>query len=321
MTLPNFLVIGAAKSGTSSLYSYLGQHPDVYTSPIKGPCFFAFEEGEKVTVNGPGDQEVFNRHIITDLSKYRSLFDGVKKEKRYGEASVLYLYSPTAPVRIKRYIPDVKLVAILRNPVDRAFSSFSHLRRDGREVLEDFAGALKAEEARVNAQWQHLWHYTRLGFYHSQLSRYFEHFHPSQIAVYTYDEFRADPLKVVRELFSFLGLDDSFVPSVSVWHNVSGDPKLRSLHSFLMKPNALKKIVKPFLPMSMRRNWRAQALKWNTATGKSRLSAADRKYLVELYREDILKLQKLINRDLTHWLSESPLRHETPQGEKIVASR
>jgi hypothetical protein len=302
MTLPNFLIIGAAKSGTSSLFSYLGQHPQIYTSPIKGPCFFAFEEGEKVKVFGPGDQATFDRHIVTERRVYEDLFDGIKDEKAFGEASVLYLYSPTAAARIKRAIPNAKLIALLRNPVDRAFSSYSHLRRDGRETLDDFGKGLLAEESRVNAHWQHLWHYTRLGFYHEQLTRYYEVFDPSQIAVYTLEEFRDQPLRVLRELFSFLGVDDRFVPDVSTRHNVSGTPKSMSLHRFLTRPNSLKTIVKPWLPSLWRKKLRGEALKWNTVVGNSRLADETRSYLIDLYRDDVLKLQSLIHRDLSHWL-------------------
>src|SRR5581483_6498173 len=152
MPLPSFLIIGAAKSGTSSVFAWLGQHPEIYTSPIKGPCFFAFDEGARVRVAGPGDQAVFDRHVVTDPVAYRRLFDGVTPAHRAaGEASVLYLYAPAAAARIARTIPDVRLIAILRNPVERAFSSFQHLRRDGREPLADFAEALRAEDARVAA--------------------------------------------------------------------------------------------------------------------------------------------------------------------------
>jgi hypothetical protein len=315
MTLPNFLIIGAAKSGTSSLFSYLGQHPQIYTSPIKGPCFFAFEEGETVKVFGPGDQATFDRHIVTDRRAYESLFDGVRDEKAFGEASVLYLYSPTAAARIKRAVPDVKLIALLRNPVDRAFSSYSHLRRDGRETLDDFGKGLLAEESRVNAQWQHLWHYTRLGFYHAQLTRYYDLFDPGQIAVYTSDEFRDQPLKVLRELFSFLGVDDRFVPDVSMRHNVSGTPKSRSLHRFLTRPNSVKNIVKPWLPSVLRKKLRGKALKWNTVVGNSRLSEETRSYLVNLYRDDVLKLQSLIQRDLCHWLKDRSAGDAKPPAE------
>lgn len=307
MALPNFLIIGAAKSGTSSLYSYLGQHPQIYTSPIKGPCFFAFDEGEKVRVYGPRDQQVFDRHIITDLDKYQALFAGTKDERALGEASVLYLYSPTAPRRIKQYIPEVKLIAILRNPVDRAFSSYMHLRRDGREFLDDFADGLQAEESRVAAQWQHLWHYTRVGFYYAQLSRYYELFRPDQIAVYTYDEFRADSLKVLKQIFLFLRVDDSFIPDNSIWRNVSGIPKLRWVHSVVNRRNPLKTIMKPLLPRALRGSLRAGVIQWNTAVGKTKCPEELRAYLRDLYREDILKLQSLIQRDLSHWLHPYPL--------------
>jgi hypothetical protein len=317
MPLPNFLIIGAAKSGTSSVYSYLSQHPEVYTSPIKGPCFFAFEQGEKVQVHGPGDQEVFDRHIVTDVDKYHNLFDGAKGEKALGEASVLYLYAPTAAQRIRKTIPEVKLIAILRNPIDRAFSSYSHLRRDGREKLADFSEALRAEDSRVRGKWQHLWHYKQLGFYYAQLTRYYDIFPADQITVFTYDEFRANSLRVMKEIFAFLGVDDRFVPDASIWHNVSGTPKVRPLHNFLYKPNSMKALIKPLFPPTVRKRLRARAIKWNTTTAKAKLSDEVRAYLSDLYHEDIANLQRLLRKDLSHWLTPPTVRSD---GERPVSS-
>ncbi len=305
MTWPSFLIIGAAKAGTSSVYAYLGQHPEIYTSPIKGPCFFAFDEGARVRVAGPGDQATFDRHVVTDAAAYRRLFDGVRDEKAAGEASVLYLYSPTAAARIRRAIPAVKLIAILRDPAERAFSSFLHLRRDGREPLADFADALAAEDDRVRAQWQHLWHYTRLGFYHEQLRRYVALFPREQVAVFTDDELRANPRAVLRRIFAFLGVDDTFVPDVSRRHNVSGQPRSRLVHRFLGEPGALKSLVKPLVPAAMRTRLRARANRWNVDGRRPRLPDDLRRALVALYRDDIVKLQALIDRDLSGWLATS----------------
>ena len=130
MVLPNFLIIGAAKSGTTSLYSYLNQHPQVYFSPFKEPRFFALE-GKEVNYQGPS--QVVNQKAINTIDEYEKLFAGVTDEVAIGEASTLYLYSPEAPAKIKQYIPQVKLIAILRNPIDRAYSGYCHLVRDGYE--------------------------------------------------------------------------------------------------------------------------------------------------------------------------------------------
>jgi hypothetical protein len=302
MMFPNFIIIGAAKSGTSSLYYYLSQHPQVYTSLIKGPAFFAFEEGQKVRVYGPGDQAVFDRFVVTDRAAYQALFRGVRNEKAVGEGTVLYLYSPMAPTRIKRYIPEAKLIVCLRNPVDRAYSSYLHLKRDGRERLPSFKVALEAEEERVKANWQHLWHYTRLGFYHDQLKRYYDLFHPDQIGVYIFDDFKANPTKFVQDIFRFLEVDCTFVPDMSIKRNISGMPKSRTLHTFLTRPNALTTVLRQCIPRTPRLHWWATAMKLNLVRGKSELTPDIRAQLTELYRGDIIKLELLIQRDLSAWL-------------------
>ena len=146
MSMPNFLIIGAAKSGTTSLYAYLEQHPQAYLSPKKEPEFFSYE-GREVDFNGPKGEEQANhgikQHITANIEEYRALFRGASDEKAIGEASTMYLYSPQAPSRIKHYIPKVKLIAIFRNPVDRAYSTFSYLTLQGREPLSEFSQALQ----------------------------------------------------------------------------------------------------------------------------------------------------------------------------------
>src|SRR5580704_17949873 len=132
MTLPNFFIIGAARSGTTALYEYLRQHPQIYMSPIKEPNYFAFY-GQGIHYRGPRDQELVRSSYVPSLKAYEAQFSGVAKEIAVGEASPWYLYLPEAPERIRRKVPDAKLAAILRNPVDRAFSAFSVLQLQARE--------------------------------------------------------------------------------------------------------------------------------------------------------------------------------------------
>src|SRR5689334_11885254 len=169
MTLPNFLLIGAAKAGTSSVFAYLGQHPDVFISPTKEPNFFALA-GQDVHFAGPGDS-IVNRVSITRLDEYEALFKSAGKGMAVGEASTLYLYNPGTAEAIRRLIPDARVLAILRDPAERAYSSYLHMRRDGREPVARFEDALAEEDARVHNHWEHLWHYSRLGFYYAQLKR------------------------------------------------------------------------------------------------------------------------------------------------------
>src|SRR5215472_6955488 len=168
--LPNFLVLGTAKAGTSSLYAYLKQHPEVYLSPKTELNFFA-HEGKDLNFRGPGDPDyVWDDSIIATYEEYCKQFDTVDKESAVGEVSTHNLYSPQAAAKIKHYVPNAKMIAILRNPADRAFSAFSHMVRDRREETDDFRCALSREQHRIRNNWEPLWHYKAMGFYGAQLS-------------------------------------------------------------------------------------------------------------------------------------------------------
>jgi hypothetical protein len=262
MTMPNFLVIGAAKAGTTSLYAYLCQHPQVYMSPLKETNFFSLE-GQRVHFRGVGDHDTINTLSITTLTDYRAQFEAAADGIAIGEASPLYLYCPRAPERIRHYIPDAKLIAVLRHPVERAYSAFLHLVRDGREPLTDFVQAIEAEACRIHNHWEHIWHYTRMGFYYAQMKRYYDLFDYCQVRVYLYEDFKNNPHAVLRNLFCFLDVDETYIPDISIMHNVSSLPPTR----------------------------------------KSQLSMDVRERLIDLYREDIFKLQDLIQRDLSTWLA------------------
>ena len=297
MVMPNFLIIGAAKSGTTSLYHYLKQSPQIYMSPIKEPYFFAVE-GEALRFRGPEDG--LRRNAITTIDSYRVLFNEVSNELAIGEASTLYLYEPKAPRRIHHYVPRVKLIAILRNPVDRAYSNFLYMSRRQLEPLPDFVQALREEEARIRNDWSPSWHYMRRGFYCAQLKRYFSLFEPSQIRVWLYEDLCDDSMDLVQSTCRFLGVDDSFVPDVSTVHNVSGLPKSALIHRLIRKSKPIKPLVKPLLPAIVR-ELISKKLR-GLYVVKPPLPQQVRRQLMKAYREDILALQDLIQRDLSGWL-------------------
>jgi hypothetical protein len=299
--MPNFLIIGAGKSGTTSLYHYLKQHPEVYMSPVKEPKFFAVE-GKTLDFQGPSDQREINRKSITDIDAYRALFRGVTNEKAIGEASPNYLYSPEAPGRIKHYIPQARLIAILRNPVDRAYSSFWFQVRRGRELPSDFAQALREEENRVRNNQGLPWMGKEIGFYHAHLKRYYDTFEADQIKVFLYEDLKGDSVGLAQSAYRFLGVDDTFVPDVSLVHNLSGIPKSKALQLFLSRPNPLKSALKPVVPKGMRQHLTAYVENRNIAGPPPPLDQDVRKELIDSYREDILKLEELIGRDLSKWL-------------------
>lgn len=300
MAMPNFLIIGAAKSGTSALYHYVRQHPNIYMSPRKETHFFAFVNGNPNT-SGPGDTIP---NAVTNLDDYKLLFEGVSREEIVGEASPTYLYIPGTADRIKQYIPNVKMVAILRNPVDRAYSAYMHLIRDGREPIPEFKKALDMEDKRIEANWGPIWHYKYGGLYYVQLKRYYDIFNKDQIRIYLYDDFNQDPIGLLQDIFRFLDIDDTWVPDVSIRPNVSGVPRSMALHKFLhrvlLQPNPVKSLSRKVIPEDIR--FRTITQIRNKNIKKQPMSPDVRKYLVDWFREDISNLEGLIDRRLSFWL-------------------
>lgn len=298
MIKPNFIIIGAAKAGTTALHHYLNQHPQIYMSPVKETKFFVFEN-RAVDYRGPGDLEA-NRWVITNLTDYAEQFAGVTDELAIGESSPLYLYDPLTPQSIYHHIPHVKLIAILRNPVDRAYSSFLHLVQEGRETVLDFSKALQQEDSRIANNWALLWHYQKAGLYFEQLKRYFAQFNSQQIRVYLYEDLSNHPISLLKNIFSFLEVDATFIPDVKQRHNVSLVPKNRTLHAWITGQGRLKRMLERSLP----EGWSTpllQSVKQKNL-GKPRLSPELRKQLIQNFQNDIIQLQDLIDRDLSHWL-------------------
>lgn len=293
MTLPNFLLIGAPKCGTTAIAQYLSQHPEIFMSSVKEPFFFSLQ-GKEPNYSGPGDNQAF-KLAVAELQSYRKLFSEVSNETAIGEASTNYLYSLTAPKDIKRLIPSVKLIAVLRNPVDRAYASYLHLVRDGYETSKSFSVALDKEEERKSQNWMHLWHYKSVGLYSNQLERYLSLFDPSQIKVCLYDDFTCDPELFLMEMFDFLEVEQSFSPDLSIRYNVSGIPKSHLIHQLMSTRNPFKTILKPFIPPKLRQFVRYKNLE------KPSIDNEVKRKLEKIFLCEILELQDLIDRDLSHW--------------------
>ena len=169
--------------------------------------------------------------LAANYEDYCRQFAGVEQETAIGEVSTHNLYASQAPSLIKRYVPNARMIAVLRNPAERAFSAFSHMVRDGREETNDFRTALAREPSRIHNNWEPLWHYKTMGFYGAQLSRYFEIFERDQIRVYIYDDFVSHPLVVMRDILAFIGVDSHFEPDMSEKINVSLVPRSRNFRT------------------------------------------------------------------------------------------
>ena len=297
MTMPNFLVIGAAKGGTTALHRYLGQHPQIYMSQPKELRFFPFEN-QRPDYRGPGDA-LYVSSMLYSIEDYQAHFAESPAYPARGESSPLYLYFPRSAERIRHYIPEAKLIAILRHPAERAYSQYMMIKRDGLETL-GFAEALAVEEQRIADHWGHLWHYRRRGFYAAQLQRYFDIFRREQLKIYLYEDYVADPVGLMQDLFRFLNVDDTFVPDMSVRHNESLIPRSRKLQVFLTEPRRIKRLFKSVVPEGWSRRVGDRLRRQNLT--KPPLPQEIRRQLTEVYRADIIRLQDMLQRDLSHWL-------------------
>lgn len=315
--MPNFLIIGAARSGTTALYYFLKQHPEIYMSPSKEPSFFMLEgapnlEETQLGFTFPSDRAWIkdvirksspNRRIF-DVQTYSSLFTGVTDEKAVGEATPGYLYVPGVPERILKYIPKAKMIAILRQPVDRAYSHFSKHARNENHSLNSFFEALKKEQVSVSMKMGGQLHYLRTGLYYAQLKRYYDVFPRDQIKVYLYDHMDDDPSTILQDIYRFLGVDIRFSPDLSVRFNASGSISNKLVGSLLGGSELLKSAVKKFAPATLVNELaKFQNRLQNSNLTRQTLSNETRRELTELYyREDILMLQELIDLDLSRWL-------------------
>ena len=275
MTLPNFLVIGAPKAGTTSLHVHLRAHPEVFMPEIKEPRFFGYE-GRGGLVKFP----------IRTLEEYEALFVDVAGETAIGEATPHYLVYPNAAERIRALIPHAKLIASLRDPVERSYSVYQMNRRN-KELNADVP-FLEAIETDHNLR----------ETYYPMLARYFQRFPPEQLAVILLEDLEQSPATTMRRLYAFLGVDPGFRPDLSKIANPGGEPRSKLLHR-LFSDTRLRGLSRGF-PEPLVERLRA-ARSRNLA--KQPLSPADRRKAIGFFREDILRTQDLIGRDLSAWLT------------------
>ena len=296
MTLPNFLIVGAAKSGTSSLYEYLAQHPDIYLCPVKEPCYFS--DG--------------NPSLVRTDQEYEALFDGRTSEKAVGEASASYLHDPEAPGKIKALLDGVKIIIILRNPVNRAYSQWGQIFYQlGYEKLS-FENALEAEADRISQGkfgetspfYYGFYRYFHAGLYHEQVKRYIDTFDRERVQVHIFEEFIKDPIKSCKEIFMFIGVDPDFRP-VTEKHNPAAAFRVGILHKLLLSPPSFLVQFYQALPM------RSKLFIYNMARSIFRMNLQEvsrppmkkhvRDRLMERYRENIEQLENVLGRDLSIW--------------------
>ncbi len=272
--LPNFFLAGAPKAGTTSLYHYLDQHPQIYMSPIKEVNYFAAEIREHnfephLRPNVARDAPLLREYlagpmtrkrsggIVTEWVDYLQLFRNATNQKALGEASVCYLWSTTAAERIAERIADAKILVMLRNPVDRAFSDYLQGFGNG-TIRWSFREHIRRNREHRSGLFALHYPFLEFGFYYEQLARFVDRF-GRNVWIGFYEDFQHRPNQVMRDIFEFLDVDAEFSPDIS--------------------------------------------RRYRESNGADQMDPADRRYLVDLYRDDVRKLSGLAGRNLDAWVT------------------
>jgi len=308
--LPNFFVVGVVKGGTTSLYHYLAQHPDVYLPPIKETNHFAANDiAEKDFLKGyaqdvsidldgyirGGMKETIHIAHVNEDHHYEALFSKVKHEKAIGEISNSYMVCPSSARAIYDFNPEARILVVLRNPIRRAWSQFLMNLREAKSDAQNFIRELENDHAQAPKGWGVNHQYLELGNYSEQLKRYFDLFGRDRVFPIFFEDYKKNPEDVLAGICAFLKIDDSFKFDFSEKRNSSSLPRNSGLNRFLVQTGILAS-AKKFVPHSLR-----QKLAGALYSDKNipALQEADANWLREYYQEEVGNLSELLGIDIT----------------------
>lgn len=293
---PDFFIVGAPKCGTTAMYEYLRQHPDIFMADTKELHFFGSDFQRRRTPR-------------LTLEQYLSYFTPATTESRVGEASVRYLHSRTAAVEIANFSPGARAIIMLRDPVEMMYSMHSELAFSGMEDIQNFAEALDAEDDRragrripAATNIADVLFYRDAAKFTAQVERYFDALGRDRVRVIIYDDFRDDTPRSVRETFAFLDVDESFEPRTGVV-NPSKRPRSRVLQRFLAAPPGwLRGAVRATVPRQARKRTYKRMMKLNARyESRQPMDPALRAELTAEFSSEVASLGRLLKRDLSHW--------------------
>ncbi len=289
--LPNFLIVGAPKAGTTSLYHYLSEHPQVFMSEPKEVNYFS-----KCEMAAQG--LYYNAFKTKNLTEYKKLFVDASDEKAVGEGSVSYLFYPETPTKIKETLPNVKIIILLRSPVDRGYSHYLMDFRMGLTNLFYEEIVYKTSKHKnLNLYYQQ---FVELGLYYEQVKRYLDIFGKEQVKIYLQEDLRIESEKIILDLYNFLDIDSSFMVDTTQEHNAFSMPKNKLIHK-LYASHTIRFITKTIFSNTVKEKVKNLFFERKK---KPKLNQKLRADLTKIYKEDIQKLEKLIDRDLSVWYKE-----------------
>lgn len=297
--LPNFLIVGAAKCGTSSLHNYLNQHSDIFL-----PSYT--KNGKKVK-----EPRFLIKNLVKDrlhdgvwsIEEYQDLFVNTQRYFAVGESTVLYLYFYEEAIKnIKKYLgEEVKIIIMLRNPIDRAFSAYNFLKRKGVKEQLSFDEALKQEPKRMKEDNQTpMILYKSMGMYYDMVNSYLKNF--KHVHIIYYDDFKNNTNQVVDQVLSFLGASNNHNIDTTKQYNVGGKNwRYNWLRNLFLKDNFIKKISKYLVPNFIRKRM-AKILISFFIKEATEMKKETRKELIDFFKQDVIKLSNLVGKNLDHWI-------------------
>jgi hypothetical protein len=302
---PDFLIVGAPKAGSTALHDALAQHPQLHASPVKEPKYFLTGDRrpERAQHRGPGDAHSAQEWVWR-RDDYERLFAGAPTGSLRFESTPFYLWDRASHARIARALPDVKLIAVIRDPIDRAFSNWTHLWADGLETEPDFVTACRAEPRRVAAGWAPFWRYLELGRYGEQLQNLYAHVDPARVRVVRYRQVVDTPRETLDGLCEFLGVDTGEITAlpdsnVGRWSQPTrvNDVLRRGVRAGAaagsrVPPHWWRRASRPLLGLLQHRSG-----------SRPRITAEQRAALVGDFAEDNARLCRLLGADYSDWLS------------------
>lgn len=301
---PDFLIVGAPKAGTTALHSALAGHPQIFMSQPKEPKYWLCDDAPPPHWSGPGDKHS-QQEWIWRRDDYERLFVAAPEGSLRGESTPFYLWGRGAQRRIGESLPDAKLIAVVRDPIDRAYSNWMHLWCDGLEPVPDFLEAFALQDQRVRDGWAPFWRYRELGLYGEQLASLYQHVDPARVLVVRYKEIVDDPAGTVDRACAFLGIAPGHVGSI---------PKdnARTYVEPGWRPTVLGPVVRAgawlgqFAPPQVWRRAAPPLLRQLAGPGAAHrplLTPEQRQQLVPAFADDIKLLSSVTGRDYSDWLS------------------
>jgi hypothetical protein len=317
MALPDFLLAGAPKAGTTALHVALARHPQLYLSRTKEPKFFLADGRRPELAKGPGDART-TRELVWRRADYEALFDPAPPGALLGESTSLYLYDAAAQARIAALIPEVRVIAVLRDPIDRAHSNWAHLWSAGLEPEADFVAACGLEDRREADGWAPFWRYLKLGRYGEQLESLWSHLPRENTLVLRYQDLRESPVPTLDRICAFLGVATGVlaeVPAENVTTHASSSPANRLVAQALRLGTAIDHSL-PVSPLGPVNRALARHLQ-REQRPRQPLTPDQRDALIPRIADDVRRLEQLTGEDFGHWVDphrDSTRSALTPQG-------